>query len=347
MENTMKVAVMTDLKKMAFERRPIPQPCDHEVLVKLEYVGICGSDVHYYEFGRIADQIVTTPFVLGHEAAGAIVAVGNAVTHLQVGDRVALESGVSCGVCEFCRSGRYNLCPHMVFFATPPIDGVFQEYVAHDASLCFKLPDSMTTMEGALIEPLAVGFHAANLCEAHVGQTAVVTGAGCIGLVTLLALKARGVSRVYLVDVIKSRLEKALALGADGVIDATCQNAVEEVMKRTEGRGCDILVETAGAQITSEQSIYMVKKGAMIVFVGFNPSGKITLPMDIALNKELTMKTLCRYRNIYPMAIETVATGKIDLKSIVTNIYDFDQIAEAMEFCINNKADIIKAVIKF
>ena len=149
MEGMMKVAIMTDIQKMDFEERPIPQPKDDEVLVKLDYVGICGSDLHYYETGAIGDYVVKPPFVLGHEPGGVVVEVGKDVKHLQVGDRVALEPGKTCGQCEFCKEGKYNLCPDVVFFATPPVDGVFQEYVAHEANLCFKLPDNVSTLEGA------------------------------------------------------------------------------------------------------------------------------------------------------------------------------------------------------
>ena len=186
MEGKMKVAVMNGIGKMGYTTRDIPTPKDDEVLVKLEYVGICGSDMHYYETGAIGHYVVEPPFVLGHEPGGTVVEVGKKVTHLQVGDRVALEPGKTCGHCKFCREGKYNLCPDVVFFATPPVDGVFQEYVAHEAALCFKLPDNVSTLEGALIEPLAVGFHAANQGGAHAGQTAVVMGAGCIGLMSMM-----------------------------------------------------------------------------------------------------------------------------------------------------------------
>ena len=161
MEKTMKVAVMNGVEEMGFERRSVPVPKDDEALVKLEYVGICGSDLHYYEDGKIGNYIVKPPFVLGHEPGGTVVAVGKNVKNVKVGDRVALEPGKTCGHCEFCKQGKYNLCPDVVFFATPPVDGVFCEYVAHEAALCFKLPDNVSTMEGALLEPLAVGFHAA------------------------------------------------------------------------------------------------------------------------------------------------------------------------------------------
>ncbi|MGM9659372.1 MAG: NAD(P)-dependent alcohol dehydrogenase [Faecousia sp.] len=346
MEGNMTVAVMEGIGKMGYTQRPILKPTAREVLVKLEYVGICGSDMHYYETGAIGDYVVEPPFVLGHEPGGVVVEVGADVKHLKVGDRVALEPGKTCGHCEFCKTGRYNLCPDVVFFATPPVDGVFQEYVAHDADLCFKLPENVSTLEGALIEPLAVGFHAANQGGAHAGQTAVVMGAGCIGLVSMMALKAEGVSKVYVVDIMPKRLEKALDLGADGVINGKDQDAVEAVLALTGGAGCDLVIETAGTEFTTRQCIRMTKKGATIVLVGYSKTGEMTLPMSLALDKELTFKTVFRYRHIYPMAIEAVAAGKVNLKGIVTDLFDFDDIQNAMDKSIADKANIVKAVVK-
>lgn len=346
MEGTMKVAVMNGIGQMGYTERPIPTPKDNEVLVKLEYVGICGSDLHYYETGAIGSYVVEPPFVLGHEPGGIVVEVGKDVKHLKVGDKVALEPGKTCGQCEFCKTGRYNLCPDVIFFATPPVDGVFQEYVAHEAGLCFKLPENVSTMEGALIEPLAVGFHAANLGDAHIGQTAVVFGAGCIGLVSMMALKAKGVSRVYVVDIMAKRLEKALELGADGVINGAERDAVEAVLELTGGAGCDLVVETAGTQITTRQAIHMAKKGSTIVLVGYSKSGEMTLPMSLSLDKELTFKTVFRYRHVYPMAIDAVAAGKINLKGIVTDVFELDDIQNAMDRSVADKANIVKAVVK-
>ncbi len=346
MEGKMKVAVMLGIGKMGFEERDIPKVKENEVLVKLEYVGICGSDLHYYETGAIGDYVVEPPFVLGHEPGGTVVEVGKNVKNLKVGDRVALEPGKTCGHCEFCKTGRYNLCPDVVFFATPPVDGVFQEYVAHEAALCFKLPDNVSTLEGALIEPLAVGFHAAIQGDAHLGQRAVVMGAGCIGLVSMMALKARGVSEVYVVDIMEKRLDKALELGATGVINGAKEDVLEKVNELTDGAGMDLVVETAGTEITTRQAIHMAKKGSNIVLVGYSKSGEMTLPMSLVLDKELTFKTVFRYRHIYPIAIDAVAAGKVNLKEIVTDIFGLDEAQKAMDYSVNNKADIVKAVIQ-
>ena len=346
MDGKMKVAVMNGIGKMGFEERDIPTQKADEVLVKLDYVGICGSDLHYYETGAIGDYVVEPPFVLGHEPGGVVVEVGEDVTHLKVGDRVALEPGKTCGHCEFCKEGKYNLCPDVVFFATPPVDGVFQEYVAHEAGLCFKLPDNVSTLEGALIEPLAVGFHAAIQGDAHLGQKAVVMGAGCIGLVSLMALKARGVSEVYVVDIMDKRLEKAMELGATGVINGAKEDVIAKVRELTGGLGTDIVIETAGTQITTSQAIHIAKKGSTIVLVGYSKTGELTLPVSLALDKELTFKTVFRYRHIYPLAIDAVASGKVNLKGIVTDIFPLDEAQKAMDYSVNNKADIVKAVIQ-
>ena len=342
----MKTAVMKAIGKIELEEREIPQPKEGEVLIKIGYVGICGSDVHYFETGAIGDFVVKPPFVLGHEAAGTVVALGEGVDSLKIGDRVAMEPGKTCGHCEFCRTGRYNLCPDVQFFATPPYDGVFQEYVAYDASMCFRLPDNVSLMEGALIEPLAVGFHAANPGGAHIGQKAVVFGSGCIGLMCLLALKAEGVTEVYVVDVIDKRLEKAMELGAAGVINSSKEDAVERIMELAGGYGVDLAIDTAGADVTINQGIRMVKPGGTIVCVGYSRSGKVTLDMSVALNKEITFRTVFRYRHIYPMAIAAVSSGLINLRNVVTDTFTLDEIQEAMVKSVNDKVNIVKAVIE-
>jgi len=346
MNGSMRVAIMEGIGKMGFTQRPIPTPKEDEVLVKLEYVGICGSDMHYYETGAIGDFVVEPPFVLGHEPGGTVVEVGSKVTHLKVGDRVALEPGKTCGHCRYCREGKYNLCPDVVFFATPPVDGVFQEYVAHEADLCFKLPDIVSTLEGALIEPLAVGFHAAIQGDAHLGQKAVVMGAGCIGLVSMMALKARGVQDVYVVDVMDKRLEKAMELGATAVINGKKEDVVARLNQLTGGLGTDLAIDTAGSEFTVRQAIMAAAKGSTIVLVGYSRTGEMNMPTDFILNKELTLKSVFRYRHIYPIAIEAVASGKVNLKGIVSNIFPLSDIQNAMDESIRNKADIVKSVIK-
>lgn len=341
-----RAAFMTDLKQMDIREIPVPEPKEKEVLVKLEYVGICGSDVHYYEHGKIGDFIVNGDFILGHECAGTVVAIGKGVKQLQVGDRVALEPGVTCGQCEFCKSGRYNLCPDVEFLATPPYHGCFENYIAFPENMAFKLPSSITTREGALVEPLSVGMHAAKQGGVTLGSSVVILGAGCIGLTTLLASKAFGAIDITVVDVIPKRLDKALELGATRVINAAEMDAVKLIYELTDGEGVDIVMETAGAVKTVQQTAYMVKRGGTVVLVGMAPQDIIEYNFAKLLGKEAEIKTVFRYRNIYPQAIKAMDEGLINVSGIVTHEYSFDEIAEAFDVNINRKNDVVKIIIK-
>ncbi len=345
MEGKMKVAEMQGIGKMGYVEKDIPTPNADEVLVKLDYVGICGSDLHYYEEGRIGNYEVEFPFILGHEAGGVVVEVGEDVTHLHVGDKVALEPGKTCGHCEFCTSGRYNLCPEVVFFATPPVDGVFQEYVAHEAKLCFKVPDNMDTLEAAMVEPFSIGLHAARQGGAKFGQTAVVFGAGCIGLCTMMALKTQGVSDVYVIDLMDKRLEKAKELGAKETVSGK-GDAVAEIMELTDGRGVDLVFDCTGSEYCVNQGIEMLVKGGRLVFVGYSSSGHMNINTTLLCDKELSLNSVFRYRHIYPLAIKAISEGQADVKGFVTNIFDFDNIQEAMDKSAQDKANIVKGVIK-
>lgn len=341
-----RAAFMTGLKQMEIREIPVPEPKEQEVLVKLEYVGICGSDVHYYEHGKIGDFIVNGDFILGHECAGTVVAIGKGVKQLQVGDRVALEPGITCGQCEFCKNGRYNLCPDVEFLATPPYHGCFENYIAFPENMAFKLPDHITTREGALVEPLSVGMHAAKQGGVTLGSSVVILGAGCIGLTTLLASKAFGAIDITVVDVIPKRLDKALELGATRVINAAERDAVKLIDELTDGEGVDIVMETAGAVKTVQQTAYMVKRGGTVVLVGMAPQDTIEYNFAKLLGKEAEIKTVFRYRNIYPQAIKAMAEGIIDVSGIVTHEYSFDEIAEAFDVNINRKNDVVKIIIK-
>ncbi|GGG61811.1 NAD(P)-dependent alcohol dehydrogenase [Paenibacillus radicis (ex Gao et al. 2016)] len=341
-----RAAFMTGLNKLEIREVPVPELKASEVLVKLDYVGICGSDVHYLEHGKIGDFVVNGDFILGHECAGTIVAVGSDVRQLKTGDRVALEPGATCGKCEFCISGRYNLCPDVQFLATPPFHGCFANYIAFPANLAFKLPDSISNKEGALIEPLSVGMHAAKQGSVTLGSSVVILGAGCIGLTALLASKAYGALDITVVDVIQKRLDKALELGATRVINAAQEDVLEQISELTGGEGVDIVMETAGAVRTTQQTPHLVKRGGTIVLVGMPPQDIIEFNFAKLLSKEAEIKTVFRYRNIYPQAIKAIAEGVIDVSGIVTHEYGFDDIAEAFDVNINRKNEVVKIVVK-
>lgn len=337
---------MEGVNHMGFRDIPVPAVGDKEVLVKVDVVGICGSDVHYYQHGRIGDFIVEGDFILGHECAGEVVAVGSAVKTLTVGDRVALEPGKTCGVCEFCKSGKYNLCPDVEFFATPPYHGVFQNYVAHPENMCFKLPDHVTNAEGALVEPLAVGLHASGQGNVKLGDTVVIFGAGCIGLVTLLSCKARGASTVILVDVLENRLAKAVELGATHVINAKNADVLKTIDELTGGHGAHVVIETSGAEIAVKQTADVVKRGGTIVLVGMTANDEVSFNFMKLMGKEGEVKTIFRYRNLYPVAINAIASGAIDVKKIISHEFNFCDTQKAFDYVIENAQDVVKAVIK-
>ncbi len=342
-----KAVFMTDLKKMETREIPMPQAKNDQVVIKLEYVGICGSDVHYLENGRIGDFVVDGDFILGHECAGTITEVGSDVHELKVGDRVCLEPGFGCGKCDYCKSGHYNLCKEMQFLATPPIQGCLSNYIAFPADMCFKLPDNISTKEGALIEPLAIGMYAATRGEVTVGSSVVILGAGCIGLVTLLACKAFGASDITVCDVIPSRLEAAKRLGATRVVNGREENVIEVINQLTGGRGVDKVFETAGNKFTTQQTADLVRPGGVVVLVGMAPDDMIPYNFVKMISKEADIRTIFRYVNMYPKAIQAVASGAIDISGIVTHEYTFDKTYEGFIEVIANPKDVVKAVIKF
>lgn len=347
MDGKMNVAVMTAARQMEWVEKDIPKPKEGEVLVKLEYVGVCGSDLHFYEAGRLGNWVPDGPLTLGHEPGGEVVELGEGVSSLQVGDKIALEPGVGCGECEMCKKGLYNLCYDMSFMAIPnEREGVFSDYCVHPANMCFKLPENVDTMEGALIEPLAVGFHAAAIAEAEIGQSAVVLGCGCIGLVTIMVLKARGIHEIYAVDMIEKRLNKAKEVGAKRIFNAKEEN-IEEFVKTLPGGGVDLVFETAGSEFTTRQSAKLIKNGGRVVLVGMCAEPEVVVDIGSLSAKEGDLKTIFRYRNLYPTAIKAVSEGIIPLKSIVSHEFDFKDVIDGVAYNVDNKDDVIKAVIKY
>ena len=343
-----KGAFMRGIDKMIIKEIPVSEIGKKEVLVSLEYVGICGSDVHYFHNGCCGSYKVdlSEDYMLGHECAGTIVKVGEEVEKLKVGDRVALEPGITCGECEQCKSGHYNLCPDVVFLATPPVQGCNEEYIAFPENMCFKLPDNVSTKEGALIEPLSVGFYASEQGGVKTGDTVVILGSGCIGLVTLLACKAHGAGKIIVADLVEARLQKALEIGATEVINSGKEDALKKIEELTNGRGADVVFETAGSPVTIAQTPFIVRRGGVITLVGISAKEEINYNFAQIMDKEATIKSVFRYRNIYPKAIAAVSGGAINVKGIVTHEFDLDHIQEAYDEAVNNKTDLVKAVIK-
>lgn len=342
-----KGAFMDKIDHFVINEIPVPEITPDQVLIRVEYVGICGSDVHYFHDGRCGTFVVgEEPFMLGHECAGTIVEVGSEVKNLVAGDRVCVEPGITCGKCEHCKSGEYNLCPDVKFLATPPIQGCNERYLAFPAELCYKLPDNMSTRVGALIEPLSTCMYSARLSEVTVGDTVVILGAGCIGLLIMMCCKARGASKVIICDLENIRLEKAKELGADYTVNSREADVLAEVERLTNGRGADIVIEAAGNKVTIAQTPFLVRQGGLILLVGMSAEEEITYNFGQIMAKEARIKSQFRFVNTFPTAIAAVESGLIPLEKIVTHEFSFNDIQKAYETCIYDKSNVVKALVK-
>ncbi|NIK75093.1 L-iditol 2-dehydrogenase [Paenibacillus castaneae] len=341
----MNAAIMDKPLSIAIKQVDIPVPGEHEALIKVHCIGVCGSDVHYYEHGQIGRYIVKEPIILGHELAGEVVKVGKAVTTLSPGDRVAVEPGVACGNCEYCKSGRYNLCPDVVFLATPPVNGAWAEYIVMPVSYLHKLPDSMSYETGALLEPLSVGFHAMQRGSAKPFDRLLITGLGPIGLLVGQAAKLFGITEIYGTDTVAFRRELALEMGFTAVFDPAADQIGEKLNELTDGAGITLVVESSGNARAMADSVKLVKRGGRIVFVGLPTAD--TVPMDMAslIDGEIDTYGVFRYANTYPAAIQALQRSAVDLESIITHRYALTDIKEAVETARTRKDTSIKVMI--
>ena len=343
-------AILVTPKHFEIQECPMPEPKDNEILMKVEYVGMCGSDIHGFEFGPfIPPKDQNKKMGLGHEVAGEVVKVGANVTKFKPGDKVLIEPGVPDDSCEYCREGRYNICPAVDFMATQPnYKGALCQYMTHPEEWTYHVPEGMTTMEAALVEPAAVGMHAAILGEARLGKSIVILGAGTIGLMVLQACLSLGATDITVVDVMQKRLDLALKLGAKRVINGKEQNTVE-VLRSEElygDHGVELVFECAGAVFTAQQAIEIVSRGGKIMMVGTQSN---PVPINfLKINREVTIQTSFRYCNNYPQTIEAIATGKFNVKDMVTHVYDYKDVQKAFEEAIDpvKKCDMIKGVVK-
>jgi L-iditol 2-dehydrogenase len=342
----MKAAVLYKANDLRLEDINNPKIRSDQVLVRVRSVGICGSDIHYYEKGRIGSFVVKEPLILGHECAGEISKVGDDVKNFKIGDRVAIEPGFACGKCLYCRKGMYNLCDNMRFYATPPVNGAFCEYVAADAGFVYKIPDSMTFEEGSLIEPLSVGIHAARLGKVSIGKTVAILGAGPVGLCILQAVIVGGASQVIMTDIRDHLLRCAKQLGAAEAINVKSIEPMKKILELTDGRGVDIAVEAVGSVATIRQALSIASRGGTIVLVGLLLEDECPIKTSDVLSKELTIRGLFRYVNTYPTAIKLVSSGRINLKSLITHTLKLEEIHKGFKIASEKSDNAIKVVIK-
>ncbi len=315
-----------------------------DVRIKMHTVGICGSDVHYYQHGRIGPFIVKEPMVLGHEASGTIIEVGRNVKNLKEGDRVCMEPGIPDLNSKATMLGMYNLDPAVRFWATPPIHGCLRETVVHPAMFTFKLPDNVSYAEGAMVEPLAVGMQAAKKAAIKPGDVAVVMGCGTIGMVTAMAALAGGCSKVIITDRIQPKLDLAARFGMIA-INITKQDVKTTVDNLTEGWGADIVFEASGSEAAILTTFETLRPGGCVVFIGL-PVKPVPVDIVAAQAKEARIETIFRYAHVYPRAIKLMESGKIDVKPLITDRYMFEDSIKAFEYAANPKPTSVKVIIE-
>jgi D-xylulose reductase len=315
-----------------------------DVKIAVHTVGVCGSDVHYYTHGGIGDYIVREPMVLGHEGAGTIVEVGAEVEGLSVGDRVCMEPGVPDLASRATRMGIYNVDPAVTFWATPPAHGILAPTVVHPAAFTYRLPDNVSFAEGAMVEPFAVGMHAAVRARITPGDVAVVTGAGTIGIMVALAALAGGCSKVFVSDISAHKLEIAGRYHGIVPVNASERSLAEVVRAATGDWGADIVFEASGAADVFDDILAPARPGGTIVLVGLPPR---RVPFDVngAIAREVRIETVFRYANVFDRALNLIASGKVDLKPLISETYSFEQSIEAFERAAEGRPSDIKLQI--
>ncbi len=315
-----------------------------DVRIGIKTVGICGSDIHYYQHGRIGPFVVQAPMVLGHEASGIITEVGGAVTNLKAGDRVCMEPGIPDPTNRASRLGMYNLDPAVRFWATPPVHGVLRPSVVHPADYTYKIPDSVSFAEAAMVEPLAVGMQAAKKARIEAGDLAVVLGAGPIGMVTALAALAGGCSRVVLADTQQPKLDLGATLGAITPVNVREQNVAEVVHAMTDGWGADIVFECSGSAQALAGIFEPLRPGGCVVLVGM-PGEPVIYDVVGAQIKEARVEHVFRYAHVFDRALALMAGGKIDVKPLITDTFAFADSVAAFDYASHLPPTSVKAQI--
>ncbi|MER8486936.1 NAD(P)-dependent alcohol dehydrogenase [Mesorhizobium australicum] len=334
-------------KKGELSLREIALPLDvgpDDVRIAIHTVGVCGSDVHYYTHGAIGSYVVRAPMVLGHEAAGTIVEVGPNVRSLKVGDRVCMEPGVPNLSSRATKLGIYNVDPDVTFWATPPVHGILAPYAVHPAAFTYRLPDNVSFAEGAMVEPFAIGMQAASRARIVPGDVAVVVGCGPIGIMIALAALAGGCSKVLISDFSAPKLKIAAQYAGIVPVNIGEQSLVDAVAAATDNWGADIVFEASGSPKAFTDLFDVVRPGGAVVLVGL-PVEPVTLNVPAAISKEVRIETVFRYANIFDRALQLIASGKVDLKPLITGTYDFADSIQAFERAAEGNPQDVKLQI--
>ena len=338
--------VLEKTRELALREIDLPlETGPRDVKIRVHTVGVCGSDVHYYQHGAIGPYVVNEPMVLGHEASGTVVEVGSEVTHLKTGDRVCMEPGIPQFDSPATLRGLYNLDPAVRFWATPPIHGCLTPYVVHPASFTYKLPDNVSFAEGAIVEPLSIGLQAATKARIKPGDVAVVIGAGTIGAMTVLAALAGGAARVIVADLQPDKLALLTRNPAVSGVDVRSQDLVQAVREATDGWGADIVFEASGSVRAFDNALDLLCPGGCLVLVGMPPA-KVPLDIVAVQAKELRIESVFRYANIFPRAIALIASGQIDVKPFISRTFRFSESVKAFEAAASAQPGDVKIQIE-
>ncbi|MGR3660175.1 MAG: NAD(P)-dependent alcohol dehydrogenase [Paracoccaceae bacterium] len=317
-----------------------------DVRIKLHTVGICGSDVHYYTQGRVGPFEVKEPMILGHEASGTVIEVGFDVTTLKEGDRVCMEPGIPDPNSKATQLGMYNIDPAVRFWATPPVHGILRPTCVHPEAFTFKLPENVSFAEAAMVEPLAVGVHAATKARIKPGDIAVVLGAGPIGLVTALSALAAGCARVFVTDLAEKKLEIAASLSpAITPVNVAKDNLVNRIMDETDGWGADVVFEATGSPIAAAQVFEPLAPGGCVVMIG-GQADPISYDSGAAMVREARVENIFRYAHVFPRCVAMLSSGAIDVKPLITRTFDFEESVRAFEIAASAPPGDVKMQIE-
>ena len=341
----MKALLLREYRQLEIAEVPAPAAGAGEVLVRVAACGICGSDVHGYD-GSSGRRI--PPVVMGHEAAGVVEAAGEGVSRFAVGDRVTFDSTVFCGTCTFCLRGEVNLCEQRQVMGVSCGEyrraGAFAEYIAVPERIVYRLPDSLGFAEAAMLEAVSVALHAVRVAEMQGGETALVIGAGMIGLLTMQAARAQGCSQVLIADIDATRLKMAAEAGADRTIEASGAALVDEVMRLTGGRAVDVVLEAVGREETVNAAIDCVRKGGTVVLVG-NIAPTVSLPLQKVVTRQIRLQGSCASAGEYPEAMRLIAEGKIRVEPLITAVAPLSEGPRWFERLYGREPNVMKVVL--